>query len=239
MAESPPWADVFEVLDGDGNRIAGQAIPLRQVTESTFELGARIRYLGETGLDPELDPYVRELPLDPDRRSDLASVPAALRWFERAHGVHTPAALFHDFVLRQHDAVRADQADLLFLHMLEALGVAPIRRNLMWAAVVARTRWSTSPITLVIWVLLSALGLGLFVLALIGVGLPSWLGGRLLVLVVSAVAPLPASVLWGRAWRAGLVAAVMAIWLLPAALIAVLALAIYELLEGAVGLVKS
>ena len=239
MGEPPPWVDVFEVLDADGNRTPGQGIPLRQVSESTFELGARIRYLGDTGLDASLDPYVRELPLDPTRRSDLASVPAALRWFERAHGVHTPAALFHDFVLRQNDTVRADQADLLFLHMLEALGVAPIRRNLMWAAVVARTRWFTSPVALVMWVLLSALGLGLFVLSVIGVGLPSWLGGRLVVLIVSAIAPLPASLLWGRAWRAGLVAAAMAIWLLPAAVIAVLALAIYRLLEGVVGLAKT
>ena len=123
--------------------------------------------------------------------------------------------------------------------MLEALGVAPIRRNLMWAAVVARTRWFTSPVALVMWVLLSALGLGLFVLSVIGVGLPSWLGGRLVVLIVSAIAPLPASLLWGRAWRAGLVAAAMAIWLLPAAVIAVLALAIYRLLEGVIGLAKT
>ena len=231
---APPWDGIFEVLDSSGAKTADQGLPLLQVTDSSFQLGARVRYLGETGLDPALDDVVRELPVDLGRRSDLASVPAALRWFERAHGVHTPAALFHDYLLRVGDRVRADQADLMFRHMLEALGVPVVKRNLMWAAVVMRTRWFTSPVALILWTVLSAGGIVLFVLTLLGVDMPGILGNRPVTLVAAALAPFPASLLWGRERRAALVAAAMAIWILPAAAIALLALVAYRAIEAVV-----
>lgn len=238
METDPPWIDVFVVVDDEGQPVAHQGIPLRQVTGSRFEVGAEIRYLGETGLAPERDGTVRVLPIDASRLSDLASVPAVMRWFERPHGVHTPAALFHDYLLG-HSQVTATEADLVFLNMLRALRVPRLKRNLMWAAVAMRTRWEEHRASLIAWVVLSVLGLIAFVVAAVslvfgGVDLPSWTGGSGVVLVVSALAPLPASLLWGASRRAALIAAIAAIWMLPAAAIALLALGVYWVLESLV-----
>lgn len=237
-----PWAAAFVILNQDGSTADDQGIPLRQVSDNGFQVGAAIRYRGETGLDPRFDDAVRELPLDLARRSDLASVPAALRWFERPHGVHTPAALFHDYLLSHGpeldvdgESVRPDQADLVFRHMLKAVGVPTIKRYLLWTAVALRTRWETRRLSLVVWVILSVVGLVSFVAAAVGVDFPDWTGGQWVVLVVTGLAPLPASLLWGRERRAALVAAVMAIWILPAAGLAMIALAVYGILERAVG----
>lgn len=238
METDLPWAGVFVVVDGDGNPTEHQGMPLCQVTSSSFEVGAAIRYTGETGLSPALDEQVRLLPLDPERRSDLASVPAVLRWFERPHGVHTPAALFHDYLLGQPE-IAATDADLVFLNMLGALRVRRVRRNLLWAAVAMRTRWVEHRVSLVVWVILSLLGLTTFVVALVltfvGGDLPAWTGGRTAVLGVSALAPLPASLLWGKVRRGALIAAIAAIWILPAVVIALLALGVYGALEFVVG----
>src|SRR5690606_33570956 len=88
--------------------------------------------------------------------SDLASIPGILGWFARRHGRHTPAALVHDFLIADEGprppglpadwAVPPEQADLLFRRMLLASGVPPVRCWLMWAAVTARTRWTTRPL---------------------------------------------------------------------------------------------
>lgn len=240
-----PWNNAFDVLDADGGLSADQGIPLLQVSDNEFEVGATLYYRGDTGLDSSFDDAVRTLPLNRARRSDLASVPAALRWFERPHGIHTPAALFHDYLLvhgpdlRVADAsVQPQQADLLFRFMLKDLGVPTVKRYLLWTAVALRTRWVTSRLSLIVWTLLSVTGLGLFVAALAGVGLPDWIGSRWVVLAVTGVAPLPASLLWGRERRAALVAAVMAIWILPAGAIAMIALAVYGLLERLVGVAR-
>jgi len=240
--EQEPWAESFVMLNPDGSPAADQGIPLRQVSENGFQVYAAIHYAGETGLAADFDADVRELPLDLDRISDLASVPASMRWFERPHGAHTPAALFHDYLLtkgpklRSSGApVRPDQADLVFRHMLKAVGVPTVKRYVMWTGVALRTRWETSRVALIIWVALSVAGLGLFVAAALGVDFPTWTGGRWAVLVVAGLAPLPASLLWSKQRRAALIAAVMAVWFLPAAVLAALALAVYGGLEFIVG----
>ena len=244
--DTNPWGAAFVILNQDGSAAENQGIPLRQVSDNGFQVGAAIHYRGETGLDPRYDHVVRDLPLDLARRSDLASVPAALRWFERPHGAHTPAALFHDYLLvrgRQLDvdgeSVRPDQADLLFRYMLKAVGVPTVKRYLLWTAVALRTRWETSRVSLVVWVILSVVGLGSFIAAAVGVGFPDWTGGRWVVLAVTGLAPLPASLLWGRERRAALVAAVMAIWILPAGGLAMIALGVYGVLERLVGAFRS
>jgi len=234
---NPAWTGVFEIVDSDNHLVDGQALPMSQVSNNRFRVEATLRYLGETGLGVEVDHLVRELPFDAARRSDLASVPAALGWFERPHGAHTPAALFHDDLLVTGRVPPAD-ADLLFRFMLKALGVPTVKRYLMWAGVALRTQWVMRRPLVVLWALLSVLGLTSFVLAAFGIGLPAWLGSRWVVLAVSAVAPLPASLLWGREWRAALVAAVMAIWVLPAGAIALVALAVYGSLERIVGALR-
>lgn len=219
------------MLGSDGRLAESQGLPLRQVAADGFEVGATLRYVGETGLDASFDAAVRTLPLDSSRRSDLASVPAVMGWFERPHGAHTPAALFHDYLLVRPDLVAPEQADLVFRHMLKALRIPTVKRNLMWTAVALRTRWETSAPRLLLWLALSIAGLVSFLLAAVGVDFPEVIGGRWGVLVIASVAPLPSSLLWGGARRAALVAAVMAIWILPAAAIALVALAVYELVE--------
>lgn len=230
MDQDPAWLGVFEVVDPHGSLASDQSLPLSQVTNDRFRVDATLRYVGETGLDASLDHQVRLLPADPGRRTDLASVPAALRWFERPHGRHTPAALFHDYLLTE-GSVRPDQADRLFRSMLGELGVPLVKRYLLWTGVALRTRWVTKPASLLLWVVLSVVGLSAFVLAAVGVDFPAWTGGRWVVLVVTGLAPLPASLLWGKERAAALVAALMAIWVLPAAAIAVVALIVYQMLE--------
>ncbi len=243
--ETNPWSTAFVILDQDGLPAENQGIPLRQVSDNGFEVGSAIHYRGDTGLDPSFDAAVRDLPLDLARRSDLASVPASLRWFERPHGVHTPAALFHDYLLVygpdlrvDGEPVRPEQADLLFRYMLKELGVPTIKRYLLWTAVALRTRWATSRASLIVWVVLSVVGLVSFVAAAVGVEFLDWAGGRWVVLAVTGLAPLPASLLWGRERRAALVAAIMAIWILPAGGLAFVALAVYGMLERLVSAVR-
>jgi len=228
----PAWKHVFEVLDDDGGLAADQSLPLRQVTNNRFQVTAPLRYTGRTGLpDGPVDKKVRTLPLDLDRRSDLASVPAALRWFEAPHGAHT---LFHDYHLEAR-VLPAREADLVFRYMLGDLGVPTVKKYLLWAAVALRTRLDEHRASFLLWLALSVVGLGSFVLAALGVDFPSWTGGRAIVLLVTGVAPLPASLLWGREWKAALIAAVMAIWILPAAVLAFVALAVYAMLERLAG----
>ncbi len=243
--ETNPWAHAFVIQDPDGSAAEDQSIPLRQVTDKRFQVGAAIHYRGATGLDQRFDQVGRQLPLDVDRRADLASVPAALRWFERPHGVHTPAALFHDYLLVKGPELVTDgaplrpaQADLVFRYMLKDLGVPTIKRYLLWTAVALRTRWETNRVSLSIWVVLSVVGLLSFVAAAIGLDVPDWTGGRWVVLLIAGLAPLPASLLWGNERRAALVAAIMAIWILPAAALAMVALAVYGVLERVVGVVR-
>lgn len=235
MDERPPWSGVFEVVDAAGVALPNQGLPLTQVNDEEFVVGATLRYLGPTGLSDDVDEVVRILPFSETRRSDLASVPAVVRWFERPHGVHTPAALFHDYFITSGSPISSAEADRYFLNMLGALGVPTVKRWVMYAAVALRTRWVTNKLALLLWIVLSATGLGLFVWAALGLGLPDFLDNRGLVLVVSGLAPLPASLLWGSQWQAALVAAVVAIWILPASALALVALAVYYALESVVG----
>lgn len=226
-----PWRGVFELIDESGMPRAGHGLPLTQVNDEEFTVGATLRYLGPTGLAPARDDDIRTLPFSSTRRSDLASVPAVVRWFVRPHGAHTPAALFHDYFISSTSPITSAEADRYFLYMLKALGVLTVKRWVMYAAVALRTRWVTSKVSLLLWFVLSTLGLTLFGLAALDVDLPSWFGGRWFVLVGSGLAPLPACLLWGSQWRAALVAAVVAIWILPASALAYMALGVYYVLE--------
>lgn len=226
---------MFEVLDDQGGPRQNQGLPLTQINDTEFTVGATLRYLGPTGFSPDADDAVRILPLSDTRRSDLASVPAVVRWFVRPHGAHTPAALFHDYFISSDSPLTPNEADRYFLHMLSALKVRTVKRWVMYAAVALRTRWVTSKLSLLVWIALSTSGLVLFVWAALGFGFPDLFGSRWVVLAVTGFAPLPASLLWGSQWQAALVAAVVAIWILPASAFALMALGVYYLLEQIVG----
>lgn len=85
--------------------------------------------------------------------TDLASVPRSLTWLFPRYGTYTKAAVVHDFLCqsfgRPADAATAgpallpledrSDADELFRALMEQLGVAWLRRFLMWTAV----SWAT------------------------------------------------------------------------------------------------
>jgi len=237
-----PWTGAFEIRDRSGELIDGPVIPLTQTSANQFRVDASLRYLGETGLDPALDDEIRTLAFDEDRRTDLASIPSILRWFENPYGPHTPAALFHDRFLSEPSPITEVQADLLFRNMSKAAGVPIFKRLIMWTGIALRTRWVSSlrnKVQLVIYVALSIAGTAVLLAALadlIGLmSLPSWLGDPWPAALVALLAWLAASALWGRQWRAALVAGAAAPWAIPTAALALVARAVYSILERIAG----
>ena len=94
-----PWGRAFLV---DGHPDA--PIELDQYTAKDFVFVGTLSFLGDMGLDEKKYPKItaemkqnaRALDGSLVGRSDLASVPRFLRWFELPYGRHTPAALIHD-----------------------------------------------------------------------------------------------------------------------------------------------
>jgi hypothetical protein len=72
-------------------------------------------------------------------RTDFASVPRPFVWFIPRYGRYTKAAILHDHVCRlaREGKVSRRDADGLFRQAMRSLGVAFLRRWIMWAAV----RW--------------------------------------------------------------------------------------------------
>lgn len=66
--------------------------------------------------------------------TDLASIPAALRWLIDPDGPSRQAAVLHDFLYCAHYMTRAE-ADALFLEALEACGVDWATRHAMYIGV--------------------------------------------------------------------------------------------------------
>lgn len=212
----------------DGSRPA--VVRLRQVSDNAFGLEEAfvMRLEGRSEVAADVGFL---------RATNLASIPGYLGWFMRRHGRHTPAALIHDQLVREGASdvhvpfgERA-AADLLFREMLEASGVPLARRWLMWTAVTIATRsgtwWRRG--LLAVWFLAAAAGIGFLSWAL-------WerhVGWQLLALLFPAVA----GVLWGRQWRAGVIAG----YALPFALIGsipgIVSYHVYWAVEQVVGVI--
>jgi len=243
------WKGSFSVraktVGPDGQvLLRDDVIPLRQRDETVFELGeVEIYYKRRTGLEGKVPEAVIEEARHLDNTklatTDLASVPALLRWFTNTYGVYTPAALIHDRLIPSHEgsAITDELADRYFRFMLGAVGVPRFKRYIMWTAVAMRTRWFSKQrykrVLLIIWGATSLLGITSLVASLSAIlfdtGLP--VGSPREVLGVSLVAPVILSALWWRQCAAGVVAAMTAPWVLPAAIIAGLASGVYRLLE--------
>ncbi|MEN8238995.1 MAG: DUF1353 domain-containing protein [Actinomycetota bacterium] len=212
---SGPWLNSFEI-DGDPNGY----ISLDQMGRKEFRLNSTITYIGaETGLEGMLsdDALAAIRTVTPEKlpTTDLVSVPTVLRWFVGRYGVHTPAALIHDWLIPQPSTpeipgMTNEYADRYWRFMLDDLGVRLIRRWLMWAATAARTRWQrdrTGKLLLSVWLLASLAGIAAFVFGLIK--------GNASVIILAALAPLVFAPLWGRQYGAGIVAAYSAPWIVP------------------------
>jgi hypothetical protein len=99
------------------------------------------------------------------QRTDFASVPRSLVWFIPRYGRYTKAAILHDHLcdLAEQGKFERREADGIFRQAMRSLGVAFIRRWIMWAAVrlgalttvAGRKGWSVDapkviPITIVV-----------------------------------------------------------------------------------------
>jgi hypothetical protein len=169
-----------------------------QVSDNEFEIadGYGFRYVPDGGEPPVV---VTSSSLV---STDFASIPRFMSWFVSRYGRHTPAALVHDQLIeRGMPFDRAMAADGAFLSMMAACEVPPVRRTIMWSAVVLRTRWyggSLRRVGLLAWFTVAALGIALLANSVL---VQRWWGAA-----VAMVLQLPASALWGKQWRAALMA---------------------------------
>jgi hypothetical protein len=171
--------------------------------------------------------------------TDIASIPPYMRWFENSYGAHTLAAIIHDdLIVDEPDggALGSDTlSDRFFREMMRSAGVPWLKRWIMWTAVALRSRWAAGGrrrASVLAWVVLAVFGITCFVDA-VGAALFGW--GRpvdtWVLLLVSLLLPFASSVLWGKQWGASLIAAVAALWVLPAAAFGVFGWVVYHVLE--------
>ena len=148
----------------------------------------------------------REVGPDSLPTTDLTSVPGPLRWFVSPYGLHTPAALLHDRLVGDEapEGFARTDADRLFRHMLDCLGVPFLRRWLMWAAVAYGTRWSAKGLRRVGD---RAVDGASPLVGMVVLGARPWRRVSLPLLAVAAALPFPAALLWGRQYGGGLIAA--------------------------------
>jgi Protein of unknown function (DUF1353) len=171
--------------------------------------------------------------------TDMASIPRFMRWFENTYGPHTLAAIIHDQLIVNEPNTGALGSDTLsdrfFREMMRSAGVPWLKRWIMWSAVALRSRWAAGGIrrlSLAIWIVLAIAGSAAFVNAagavLFGWAHPvdSWL-----LLLIAGLLPFASAPLWGKQYGASLVAAIAALWILPAAAFAALGYVVYQSLE--------
>ena len=185
----------------------------------------------------------------PELATDLASVPRFMAWFESSYGRHTLAAILHDELIDDDPntgALRSDTlADSFFRDMMGVAGVPFFKRWLMWAAVAARTRWVAGGrrrASLVLWGLLALSGITMAIFALVAawsdVDLPGGWDGPGPWVAGAVVLPFIAALLWGKQYGAGIVAAAAGLWLVPAAVIVAIGLAVYWLSERVASIIR-
>lgn len=218
--------------------------------------GARFEILRQFGYrDPRYDePFV--IPADRKKwRTDLASIPWFFAWLVPGLGTHLPAVLLHDGLVvsategKTHIGpdVDREEADRILRDAMASLGTPVLRRWLMWTGVIMATAVSTLKprwywATVVIGTLLAVAALGvsatLDVLDVWDV-LP-WMGDQPWTTEVMAgfgmavIIPFALAFLWGRLWRAGIIAGITLAFLLHVTAAVFVVFGIYWLLEKAI-----
>jgi hypothetical protein len=197
------------------------------------------------------EPFV--VPADVETfRSDLASVPTVFAWLVPRTGNHLPAALLHDGLVCDPDeppshlgpTVDREEADRIFRDAMRDLGTAFIRRWLIWTAVtlatallVLRPRWRWAPVVVVSLLIIAVLGVMATLDLADVVDVLPWMGDcpawqELLFGGAMAVAvPCLLAVLWGRLWRAGMIAGVALAVLLHVTVAVAALTGLYVLIE--------
>jgi hypothetical protein len=188
--------------------------------------------------------------------SDLTSVPFMFTWLVPRTGRHLLAALLHDGLVGNQDAgptyrgprITRTVADLIFRRALCSLGISPARAWLMWTAVTLATvqaeARSHDPWARLRWVVMvTTLGavLGIGTLATLDlfdvVAVLPWMGDRpwhaevIRGAVAAVVIPALMALLWGRLWRAGLIAGIALAWLLHVSALVVALAAGFRVVE--------
>lgn len=245
----------FEVREPKGNVGLIQIDRKRFLVESPFRFadGAVITMLTDhlvrNGKSPqEAQDAVEDArtftPME-ENPTDLASIPRYMRWFESSYGAHTLAAIIHDDLIEDepNGGPLGDDtlSDRFFREMMKSAGVPWLKRWIMWSAVALRSRWAVGGIrrlSVLVWLLLSATGITSFVWA-VGSATLGW-GGPVdtwALLLVALVLPFAAAFLWGEQYGAGIVAAIAALWILPAAALAGVGYLVYLGLERVADLI--
>lgn len=248
-----PWTVApnsgFEVRDPDGG------VGLIQIDAKQFLVTKTFRFSHndvETMLVDQLvragkDPQRARIAVDDARTftpstenpTDLASIPRYMRWFESSYGAHTLAAIIHDNLIvdqPNNGALHSDTlSDRFFREMMKTAGVPWLKRWIIWAAVALRSRWAaggTRRFSVLVWIILATAGIASFVWGA-GAALFDWSSpaDAWLLLLIALLLPFAAAPLWGKQYGAGLVAAIAALWILPAAAFGGLGYMIYLGLE--------
>jgi len=217
----PFFTDRGEPLSG-----SGPGVLLRQLSPTRFKVEESFSYTAEDGTEYPVDHAALAY-------TDLTSVPRSAWWFAGPYGRHTLAALLHDCYVQADNPrnISRSEADTLFLEALGALRVGALRRYTLWSATVAATRFMTTlivKVALALWTIMSVVGT-LIVVAFVASPLcpvvrpPLWLVG------IALIAPFAAAFLWGRDWKAGLVAAFGVLLVAPATIGAWVAGRIFEI----------
>jgi hypothetical protein len=110
----------------------GMSVDVRAIDARLWELISGFTYRTASGTDDELEIAAGE-------KTDFASVPRVFVWFIPAYGRYTKAAILHDHLceLAKEGKFSRREADKIFRQAMRLLGVAFLRRWLMWVAV----RW--------------------------------------------------------------------------------------------------
>ena len=185
--------------------------------------------------------------------TDLASIPAYFTWLVPPIGEHLPAALLHDglvFDEKKEDIsydgpkIRRLEADRIFRDAMKASGTGPIRRWIVWAAVVLATSWMDLERrlwwrTLGIATALTMLALGtLATLDLFDiVNFLPWMDERSFLAeligggIGAIIVPMLLCIPWWRLYPAALIATIAFAFLIHVTIVIAILLALYELLE--------
>lgn len=251
--EWSPWCVAphsgFEVSDPGGQ------VGLIQIDTSQFLVTKKFRF-SDTGVEDMLVTRLvrdgkhasdakqavddaRTFSPSSENPTDMASVPLFMRWFENTYGTHTLAAIIHDQLIVDEPnggLLGSDTlSDRFFRVMMKSAGVPWLKRWIMWAAVAIRSRWAageTRRLSVGVWIVLAVTGMASFVSAA-GAALFGWSHplDPWLLLVIALLLPIVSAPLWGRQFGAGLVAAIAALWILPAAAFGLLGYIVYQILE--------
>ena len=184
--------------------------------------------------------------------TDLTSVPTVFLWLVPTVGTHLPAALLHDGLVYPEGGTKTyegpdigpEEADRVFRDAMRDLGVGRVRRWLIWTAVTLATAWSRLRPR---WrwrgvlVLTLAIVVGLGIVATFDVldvwDVLPWMGDRGVWAEVvggaagAIVIPALLSLLWGRLWRAGLIAGVALALLIHVTAAVAVVLGVYMVAE--------